>query len=255
MKEKRKFNLSAARLIELAATIQTHFNSREAAFIAHDPTVTSAWLQEQVEKARALTLDAFERGKVVKRTRALNKAIAEMHPLVKRVRYYIGIAFGDETAEFGLSAYNQERRRQATYIQWLDKFSKTVDLYRTEIEAVTPGATEAIETLKTQVREISTANHLQEVRKGIRINNTRKRTRELNKLYDRLLRIEKLAYIVYEQEEEREDLYYFIIPRSYSTSSDTEIENDGGMLRPIDGYEPGTEPPAEGPATPTGTAA
>ena len=43
--------------------------------------------------------------------------------------------------------------------------------------------------------------------------------------------------------------------RSYSAGTETEIENDGGMLRPIDGYEPGTEPPAEGPATPTGTAA
>ena len=245
MQEIRKFKLPAARLIELATTIHGHFSSREAAFTAHDPTVTAAWLKEQIDVARALTLDAFERGKLVKRTRVLNKAIVEMHPLVKRVRYYIGVAFGEETAEFGFSSYTQKRRRQADYIQWLEHFSKTVDQYSAEIEAAVPGAGAVIALLRTKLQEISTANYFQELRKGIRLDNTRKRTRVLNKLYERLLRLEKLAYIVY-QEEGDDDLYYFLLPRSYSAG--TEEEGDG-MLRPIEGYTAGEQPAGDTSAT------
>ena len=236
MNESRKYRYADARLLELAAIIQTHFNSREALFQVHDPNVSVVWLQEKLEATRTLSIDDFERGLLARRTEDLLAIMQECHQLVRRLRYYVGQAFDTRQSikrEFRLLSYNKKRKRQANFILWMQSFVETVIKYREDLQAA--GAPPAlIDDLKSGVGELGRLNLVQEIRKGIRSNHTQERIENLNMLYDALKRIEKLAYFVYPNEER--DLAFFLLPSVSYGSEEGEAED--GNLRPIDGYTP-----------------
>ena len=212
MTTSRKYKYGDARLIEIANTIARHFINHQEALAAKDPNLTPAWIQSVIASIEQVTLDEFERGNLSSLTEDVIAGMENCHELFGRMRYHTELAFQNKPStlrQFGFDSYKYKRMTQEGYIRWLQTFEAKAEMHREAIMAVqTPE--DLFAEFSAAVDKLDKDNKKQEFAKDDRSGNTIERITILNKVYEALRRIEKVAGFAFPAGSK--ERYFFSLP-------------------------------------------
>lgn len=201
------------RLLETADVIQKSFTNYNARFVEEHTLMSTSWLGDLILAARSARRDQRERANLRHQTMDMVQTIADCMELVRKVELFAEDAFADDPAvleEFdfkGIREYAKTQTGLITQMEWLaDKASD----YRDELTGA--GAPEKLfDALSAAAEGVFETNSEQEITKKLRVKHTRERIEAMNALWDGLVKIEKMAKMIFKNEEELMQL--FVVPR------------------------------------------
>ncbi len=121
----------------------------------------------------------------------------------KDAKYYLGLAFPDDDSyltEFGFHKIHKERNSTARFIVWMFTLHNRADKYKNELTAAGMPQTK-IDNLLSLANNLLTAERDQEAFKRERISITRVRTSAFNFMWRFVLRIVRVAEIIFDDDE------------------------------------------------------
>lgn len=230
MSIRRSFRYFDAQLIEIAQTIQKHFNNYEADFLEFDSTMTKSWLQDLTDAAWQVRIDDFERGYIRENTDQVVQQMEECGRAFRKARYFIRKAYARNSLkleQFRLDSFRNVRYSQSKLIYYMNTFCKRVEDNRDALSA--QGASEAFfAQLRATSDKMAEFNEEQEMSKSLRKAFTKERVGTLNDLYRGLRQVEEVAGYVFD--EDSKEIDFFKLPMMTSGSTTTQ---EPDMLRPI----------------------
>lgn len=224
MQTNRIFRYYDAQLIEIARTMQKHFNTHEGGFLEFDSTMSRSWLQDLVDAAWEARIDDFERGYIRDNTDLVVQQMEECGRVFRKARYFIRKAYDKDDVrreQFRLKTFRRVRFSQSRLIYYMNTFCKRVEDHRDVLTA--QGASEQFFTDLMQASErMAEYNDEQETSKTLRKAFTKERIGTMNALYKGLRQIEEVAGFVFDEDSKEIDLFSMPVMNTSSRGSDTE---------------------------------
>ena len=201
------------RLLEVADVIQKSFRNYNSRFVEEHTRMSTSWLEDLVLAAKRARRDQRERANLRHQTMDMVEMIATSMELVRKVELFAEDAFADDPAvleEFDFKGLREYAKTQAGLITQMEWLAEKAGDYRDELSAA--GAPEKLFDVLNEVAEgVFETNSEQEIAKRLRVQHTRERIESMNALWDGLIKVEKLAKMIFKDEEEL--LQLFIVPR------------------------------------------
>ena len=190
--------------------------------------------------------------KITPRTKQYYEAARYCQKQLTHLRFYIEQGI-DADKEVGvaaalLSSYRAQRGRKSSFMIWMSTFAMQLKKCRAALEATgAPGV--CIDRFLARVEVLQEAGADQEQMKRRRTQKARDRVNAKNRLYTALKQVERLAAIVYEQEDgSMQDEYYFFKLPAYRRKPKAQVQEEAGEEQAAAAY---AETQETAPAVPT----
>lgn len=170
--------------------------------------------------------DDAAKGKVGHKTQTLLETIEASKKIVKRIRFYVSEAFGDDPARkksFNLANYWKVVNNQPELIKFMNALAEVVADNRDAL--IAGGAKDTlIASVEENARALAKADAEQESSKGGRTNSTQARIIALNSLYRRAAKLDEATDIAFEDNPVKASFYN--LPQSSSKVDELEEETE-----------------------------
>ena len=227
----RSYKGGDARLLEIADVIQKSFNNYNVRFLEEHTRMTTTWLQDLIETAKTARRDQRERAHLRHQTMDMLQMMEDCKELITKTELFANEAFANDPAllqEFDFKRVKEFAKTQTGIIAQMEELANKAEDYRDQLTNV--GAPEKLfDDLHAAAEGVFETNSEQEIAKKLRVQNTVKRIEVMNNLWEGLMKIEKLAKIIFKNEDQLRQL--FIVPRYRY------------RIRPIAGEEQTDTPP------------
>ncbi len=228
----RKFKISDAVLLAHVGKIKERLSGDLPTITAEFPFINEDFLNALVadhQKALDEGGDDMAKGEVGEKTQALLDAMSDSSRIVRRVRIWVGEAFGDDPARrrsFGLSRFWKVANNQPKLIKYMNGLKEVVANNRAALEAA--GASAAfLDSVKANADALTQADAIQEASKGGRMSSTQARVLSLNSLYERAAKLDRVTDIVFEEDEAKASFYN--LPQVTPKAEDMDEEPDDSL--------------------------
>lgn len=210
----RKYPGSDANLLTQANLNRSLLQANLAAFTAEDATMDAAYATAyatDITEAEDTVSDEQVKAILQGKTETVKLAAKAIAAKVKQLRYYVLEAFPADREvhnEFGLDRWDKARKDQDATLRFMTAAHQTAVKYQTQLTAKGYGATRTA-ALLTAREAMEEANNQQEQYKSGIPKLSALRVIEFNEVYDRIMRVNALAQIVYAADPEMAQQFVF----------------------------------------------